>query len=255
MPSLVERGADDASVPRAAASTPQRMLRELASLLEGLARDRVLVLWLEDLHWSDRSTLDAIAFLARRSDPARLMLVGTYRATELSAPDHPLARVAQDLVLHGHGEEISLGRLAEADVAQYLAARLPGAAVSAALVRHVHGRTDGNPLFMVTVTDDLVARALIVQKDGQWAIDEARVDPPRDVPDALRRLIDQQAHRLGADDRRLLEVASVAGMEFSAAAVAAGLADDGDRVEARCAHLARQGRFLQARGASHWPDG
>jgi DNA-binding winged helix-turn-helix (wHTH) protein/predicted ATPase len=255
LPSLVERAGDSAPSPRATAPTLQRMLRELASLLEALARDRVLVLWLEDLHWSDRSTLEAIAFLARRADPARLMLVGTYRPTELSAPDHPLARVAQDLVLHGHGEEVALGRLGEADVAEYLAARLPGAAATAELVRHVHRRTDGNPLFMVTVTDDLVARALIVQSDGQWVIDEARVDPPRDVPDALRRLIDQQAHRLGPQDRRLLEVASVAGMEFSAAAVAAGLEEDCDGVEARCAQLARQGRFLGARGAAHWPDG
>ena len=50
-----------------AGATPQRMLRELAQALEAMSAARPIVLWLEDLHWSDRSTLDAISFLARRS--------------------------------------------------------------------------------------------------------------------------------------------------------------------------------------------
>src|SRR5262245_40422602 len=255
LPSLTEPTEQEALLHRLGGSTPQRMLRELASLLEALAQERVLVVWLEDLHWGDRSTLDAIAFLARRSDPARLMLLCTYRPTELSAPDHPLVRITHELVLHGHGQEMNLARLSEAEVAEYLAARLPGTPVSPGLVRHVHLRTDGNPLFMVTVANDLVMRALVVQREGQWIIDDARADRPRDVPDALRRLIDQQAQRLGAEDRRLLEVASVAGREFSAAALAAGLEEDFGEVELRCAHLARLGQFLEPRGATDWPDG
>ena len=255
MPSLIERAEQEALAQRLAGSTQPRMLRELASSLEAVARERVLVMWLEDLHSSDRSTLEAIAFVARRSDPARLMLLCTYRPTELGAPDHPLERITHELALHGYGEEMTLQRLREAEVAEYLAARLAGTPVSSGLVRSVHLRTDGNPLFMVTVTNDLVARALVVQREGQWVVDGARADRPRDVPDALRRLIEQQAHRLGPEDRRLLEVASVAGMEFSAAALAAGLEEDGGAVEARCARLARLGQFLEPRGAADWPDG
>jgi DNA-binding winged helix-turn-helix (wHTH) protein/predicted ATPase len=255
MPSLTEPTEQQALMHRLDGSTRQGMLRELASLLEALAQGRVLVIWLEDLHWGDRSTLDAIAFLARRSDPARLMLLGTYRPTELSGPDHPLVRIIHELALHGHGQEMSLARLSEAEVGEYLAARLPGTTVSSGLVRHVHLRTDGNPLFMVTVANDLVARSLVVQRGGQWMMDDVRADRPRDVPDALRRLIEQQAHGLGAEDRRLLEVAGVAGMEFSAAALAAGLEEDGGEVEARCAHLAARGQFLEPRGATDWPDG
>jgi DNA-binding winged helix-turn-helix (wHTH) protein/predicted ATPase len=255
MPSLTEPTEQEALIYRLDRSSRQGMLRELASLLEALAQERVLVMWLEDLHWADRSTLDAIPFLARRSDPARLMLLGTYRPTELTAPDHPLARITHELALHGHGQEMSLARLRDAEVAEYLAARLPGTPVSPGLVRHVHLRTDGNPLFMVTVANDLVARALIVQREGQWIIDDARADRPRDVPDALRLLIEQQALRLGAEDRRLVEVASVAGIEFSAAALAAGLEEDCGEVEARCGHLAARGQFLEPRGAIDWPDG
>src|SRR5262249_38825156 len=58
--------------------TPARMLRELAEALEVLTADRVLVLLLEDLQWSDRSTVEALTYLAQRPVPARLLLLGTY---------------------------------------------------------------------------------------------------------------------------------------------------------------------------------
>src|SRR5262245_52280409 len=60
-----------------------RMLRELAEALEALAAEQPLVLVLEDLHWSDPSTVEAVAWLARRRDPARLLVLGTYRPVEL----------------------------------------------------------------------------------------------------------------------------------------------------------------------------
>lgn len=74
------------------------------------------------------------------------------------------------------------------------------------------------------------------------------------MPEALRRLIEQQAQRLAPEDRRLLESASVAGTEFSAAALAAGLEETPGAIEERCAYLARLGRFLAPRGDIEWPD-
>jgi predicted ATPase len=55
----------------------------MAEALEVLTAERPLVLVLEDLHWSDRSTLDLLAYLARRREPARMLLVGTYRPAEI----------------------------------------------------------------------------------------------------------------------------------------------------------------------------
>jgi hypothetical protein len=75
------------------------------------------------------------------------------------------------------------------------------------------------------------------------------------IPESLQILIEQHVEELSLDDQRLLEVASVAGVEFTAAAVAAGLAQADERVEARCTALAQQGRFFQARGRAEWPDG
>ena len=254
MSSLVEPDERESLAHARGTPTPQGMLRELAALLEALTAERDLVLWLEDLHWADHPTLLAIAFLARRREPARLLLIGSYRPTEVLAPDHPLARVKQELLLHRQAEEIALGPLTESAIAEFLAARLGEGTVSGDLTRHVHARTEGNPLFMVTAVDDLLARGAIRQTDGAWSL-TGRLTLVMDVPSTVRQLIEQQIERLPAEDRQLLEVASAVGMECSAAAIASGLDEGPDRTESRCAELARQGRFLRARGEVIWPDG
>jgi predicted ATPase len=78
-------------------ATRDRMVRELAELLDTLTADLPLVLILEDLHWSDHATLDVLAILARRREPARLLLLGTYRSVDVMGHDHPLRTVVQDL--------------------------------------------------------------------------------------------------------------------------------------------------------------
>jgi DNA-binding winged helix-turn-helix (wHTH) protein/predicted ATPase len=254
MPSLIDPAAHEALTQRLGGTTQPRMLRELAALLEALATERVLVIWLEDLHWADHSTLDAIAFLARRADRARLLLLGTYRPAEVVTGEHSLLHVCHDLRLHGHCQEISLAPLTKTEVTEYLRARLAGAPVSDALVQHVHQRTEGNSLFMVTVVDDLVARALVTRSPDGWSLDNGG-GPTPDVPETLRQLIERQLQRLAATDQKLLEAASVAGVEFAAAAVASALGEAADAVEAQCERLARLGRFLKPRGATDWPDG
>src|SRR5262249_981387 len=71
-------------------ATRERMLREMADALEALAAEVPLVLILEDLHWSDYSTLDLISYLARQRQAAQLMVFGTYRPAELFVTEHPL---------------------------------------------------------------------------------------------------------------------------------------------------------------------
>ena len=86
-------------------ATQERMLREMAEALEVLTADTPLVLVLEDLHWSDYATLDLVALLARRREPARLMVLGTYRPVDAMVREHPLHSVKQELHIHGQCEE------------------------------------------------------------------------------------------------------------------------------------------------------
>ena len=143
--------------------TQQRMLREMAQALEALATEAPLVLLLEDLHWSDFSTLELISAIARRSEAARLLTVGTYRSVEMLAHDHPLRTMKQELEHHRCCEELRLKLLSEEDVAGYLAKRFPrsGSRQSDSLAAMIHERTDGNPLFIITVIDYLVDAGLL----------------------------------------------------------------------------------------------
>jgi len=76
-------------------ATRERMLREFAAVVDALTAETLLLLILEDLHWSDYATLDLLALLARRRTPARLFVLGTYRPGEVSVQGHPLRTVTQ----------------------------------------------------------------------------------------------------------------------------------------------------------------
>src|SRR5262249_16630875 len=138
---------------RAQGATRERMLREMAELLEAATAERPLILVLEDLHWSDHSTLELIAYVAQRRSPAHLLLLGTYRSPAAQRGDSPLRAIAQELRARGCGEEIELTPLAPLDVGTYLRGRLTGGEVEDDLARVIHARTDGHPLFLVNVID------------------------------------------------------------------------------------------------------
>ncbi len=269
MPALLDTADLEALQRRTQGATRERMLRELAEALEVITAERPLVLVLEDLHWSDVSTLDLLSALARRQEAARLLVIGTYRPVEVLTRDHPLKGIKQELQLHWQCEELALDFLNEAAVGEYLTVRfntwpphpsplphgeresIPAGAVQK-LARVVHQRTDGNPLFMVNVTNELVTRGVETQHvTSLQSLEDLGVG----VPDNLRQLIEQQIARVNPDERKILEAASVAGAEFSAAAVAAGTEQPTETVETHCEGLVRREQFLRTHGTSEWPDG
>ena len=136
-----------------------RMLREMGELLDRYTEQRPLLLVTEDLHWSDPATVQLMDYLARRRSRARLLWLGSFRVTELIAAEHPLATVRHELRLHGLGTELMLDDFTVAEVGEYVEARVPSLAAEPALVRALHDRTDGLPLFVAGVIDDLVAHA------------------------------------------------------------------------------------------------
>src|SRR6185503_21190632 len=75
------------------------------------------------------------------------------------------------------------------------------------------------------------------------------------VPDTVRLLIEQQLQRLDPDDRKLLEAASIVGIDFSASGAAASAGMPGEGSEGRCERLAEAGSFLRQTGRYDWPDG
>src|SRR5262245_39086809 len=255
MPGLIGEAELEAVQRRAQGATRERMLRELAEALEALTASTPLVLVLEDLHWSDYSTLDLLALLAQRRGTSRLLLLGTYRPAEVIVSGHPLKALKQELRVHGRCEELALGFFTEGEVAQYVAARFPRQQLPPALGQTLHQSTEGNPLFLVNVVDYWVSQRALVETAGRWQLAARVEDLAAGVAESLRQMIDKQLGRLTLEERRLLEVASVAGVEFSTAAVAAELEEKGERIEEWSEGLAKREQFIRARGTETGADG
>jgi DNA-binding winged helix-turn-helix (wHTH) protein/predicted ATPase len=255
MPSLVPTEERESLRRDTLGATRERMLREIADALDALTSDTPLVLVLEDLHWSDYSTLDLISYVARRREPARLLLIGTYRPVDVILSEHPLKGVKRELQAHGLCRELPLEYLSEQIVAEYLSMRFPGQEFPALLARMIHRRTEGNPLFMLNVVNYLQDQQVIVKRDGRWRLSGSLADVERGVPENIRQLIEKQIERLDPDEQRVLEGASVVGMECSTVAIAAGLDADPAWVEARCEELVRRHHFLLPARLVELPDG
>ncbi|HEX4010518.1 MAG TPA: AAA family ATPase [Solirubrobacteraceae bacterium] len=175
---LVEVAAELNGATAAVLASAARPYEVARALLEDLSEARGAVLVLEDLHWADDGTLDALMYLARRIERVPALVIGTYRDDELGA-DHPLRAV--------------LGRLATVPGV----ARLHLAPLSAAGVDVLSARAgrDGATVFEVS-------------RGNPFFVTELLAGPEREVPPSLRDAVLARASLLDAHARELLEVVS-----------------------------------------------
>lgn len=230
------------------ASRPERMLREAVALLEGLATDVPLVLALEDLHWSDPSTIDLLARIGQRREPARLLILVTYRPAEVAVHDHPLGTMVRSLRGQRRCVELPVHDLSGQAVQRYLEMRFAGATLPPGLAEGLHQHTDGNPLFLRAVVDHMTSRGWILDTAPGWSFAAMPAQPAFGVPDDARDMVGLQIDSLPPTDRRVLEAAGVAGRDCSPGLLAAVLERDLAEVEGSCETLARGQRFLRLVG-------
>ncbi len=231
-------------------ATRDRMLREIGEALDTFSAEKPLLLVFEDLHWADPSTVDFISTLARRRGAGKLMLIGTYRPLDIALAQHPLQLVKQDLLVHQLCEEIQLEPLTEAEVAEYLANRAAGAAVPEGVAALIYRFSEGNPLFMVAAVDHLRNRGLIAVENGTWQLMVPLESIHLEAPENLRQMIELQIGRLSAEEQRVLEIASVAGLSFTANLNALGTTIDRETFESVCEDLSRR-QFMVRRTVSN----
>src|SRR5262249_55321091 len=208
---------EDSSLARALgeskAGSQERLKRELSAfLLEG-SRPRTLLLFLDDLHWADASTVDLLAYLGGKCAGMRALVVLTYRPTDLALGKHPFGPVKLDLQARGVCREVALEFLTRADLDRYLALEFPEHGFPDEFAALVHARTEGSPLFMADLLRYLRDRQVLAQEQGRWTLGQSVPDLRRDLPESVRGMIQREIDQLGEDDRRLLVAASVQGYE------------------------------------------
>ncbi len=241
--------------------TQARLLRELANALERLAERQSLVVWLDDLQWADRSTLEAVSYLARQNEGRGVLFLASLRPFEAGAMDEAFGMTLADLHRSGRCRLLEPVPLDRTSIAEYLGHRFgfgTQLADSGELAARLAEVSAGNPLFLVSIVDDLVDRGIIetgpeARFARGWTAESAVA--PAFVPARIGPLIERQIDALAPDQRELLEVASVAGIEFSVLELQSVLAQEIAALERRSDALVEDGRFLCAAGGVAWPDG
>jgi predicted ATPase len=235
---------NESSAARLAAETatgsPERLKRELAALFEELGRMQPVVLCFDDMHWADPSTTDLLAYLARRIDSTRLMIIATCRPSDLAQARHPFLSVKLDLIARGMCREITPGSLDLVAVARYIALQYPEHGFPSDFARLVHERSEGNPLFMADLLRDLRRRQQLRQKDGRWVLADDLLAVERELPESIRSAVQRKIEALDDADRRLLGAASVQGVDFDTALIAGALQLPEEDVEDRLDRLERE---------------
>jgi predicted ATPase len=232
-------------------ASQERLKRELATFLEEAARAQPLVLFLEDIHWADPSSVDLLAYLGTRTADLPILVVLTYRAADMARSNHPFGPVKLELQGRGVLREIALPYLGRADVDTYLDLAFPGHRFPDEFVELVLTRTGGNALFLVDLLRYLREQGVIVGGTLRQPV----TDIQGDLPESIRGMIRREMDTLDAADRELLSAASVQGMEFDSAVVAAVLGRSAADVEDRLDALDRVHAKVQLLREHEFPDG
>jgi DNA-binding winged helix-turn-helix (wHTH) protein len=232
-------------------ATRGRMLREMLEALEELGQSRPIVLVMDDLQWVDRASVDVISEFARRHHPARILLIAAFRPLEAFLNENPIKMLKDELLAHRICTELSLTGLTESDIAEYLGEMSADTELRNGLANLLYRRSEGNPLFMVAALEHSVEQGLLHDRDGQLCLATPIDKLALDIPRSLRAIIEAQIGHLSAEGKRVLEAASVAGADFTPAAVASAADYPISQVEDICHDLARRHQVVRTAGIQH----
>jgi predicted ATPase len=255
---LVPLADDDPALARVFAeardASQERRKRELGVFLSEASRRRPLVVFLDDLHWADPSSVDLLAYLGGKCAALRLLLVLTYRPSEFLLGRHPFGPIQLDLQARGVCRQIALPLLTRDDLDRYLARVFPGHRFPERFAAVIHSRTEGNPLFMVDLLSYLRDRGVLVLDQGHWVLTQAVPDLEGELPESVRSMVRRELDQLNEDDRRLLMAASIQGVEFDSAVVAGVLGAEAVEVEERLDILERVHFLVRLVREQAFPD-
>ena len=185
-----------------------------------------------------------------------MMLLATYRPTELVVHHHPLRTLVADLGSRQRSiDRLALGCFSPALVREYLERRFSSAALASEIGAPLEEQSGGNPLFLEAMTDYLCTQHRLVTSGQGWQRASHDDDLKSGLPEGLRDLIRAHLRGLAPERLQLLAAASAAGVEFSTLEIAAALEMPVPSVAEACEALASESPFIRAVGETHWPDG
>ncbi|OLF14664.1 ATP-binding protein [Actinophytocola xanthii] len=206
-----------------------RLFDQVARLLRECCRSRPVVVVLDDLHWSDASSLRLLRFVAQDLRTSPILILGAYRDVEIDA-DHPMAELLGEQTWCQH---LRVGGLSQQDVGQ-LVAEISGLKLSDSAAETVRAATGGNPFFVRELA------GLLADREGLFDGPMVNGLPASlAVPGGVTAVINRRIQRLSHPCRQMLEVAAVLGLDFDLEVLSAVLERPEEATAAQAAEAVR----------------
>jgi class 3 adenylate cyclase len=219
VPELSDRAGGLAAPVRADPETEQyRLFDAVAAWLSVASSDGPVMLVLDDVHWAAKPTLLLLRHVIRSAEPMKLLILATYRDTELGRT-HPLAELMADLRRDSGVRRLQIGGIDARAVAAFMEAAAGNelGEDERALAHAIWSETGGNAFFVIEVLRHLTETGAFVLRDGRWVAAGAVEDAG--IPEAIREVVGRRLSRLSDDANKALAVAAVVGLEFDLAVI------------------------------------
>jgi len=188
-----------------------RLFEAVSQFITNVSKETPLLVVLDDLQWTDQSSLLLMHYLARGVSRERLLLVGAYRDNEVDEK-HPLSPVLTELNRERLLQSVLLKRMSLNDVAEMVKQILEQDDVPKEFCQLVYQKIGGNPFFVEEVIKSLMEQELIFREGNRWKIkDVSRIE----FPETVKGVVKARIGRLDDECRNLLSMASFVGYDFT----------------------------------------
>lgn len=203
-----------------------RVIAALTDILERLAAEQPVVLVIDDIHWAAPATIKAIKHIVSEARPSALLVLATFRDTDVTAGD-PLHGLLAELPRLDGAVRVSLDGLSRGEVEDLVEVAAGEQITEDArdLAHVLHERTAGNPFFTNQVLRHMVEAGALVYRNGRWDTSGAYAA----IPDGVIDVVNRRLARLSPPTQAVLAVGAVAGPQFKHAVV--GRCTDVDRID------------------------
>jgi tetratricopeptide (TPR) repeat protein len=212
------------SVPISPEHERDRLFEAVSQFVTNISREAPLLVVLDDLQWTDQSSLLLMHYLARGVYRAPMLILGAYRDTDIDER-HVLSSVLTELNRERLLKSVPLKRMSPGDISEMIKRILEQDEVPAEFCGLVYDRTRGNPFFVEEVIKSLREEEVIFRKENQWKIKEVS---KIEFPTTVKNVVKARIGRLDDECQNLLTLASFVGNDFSFESLCgvSGLAED-----------------------------
>jgi len=203
-----------------------RLFEWVTQLFISISNHRSVLLFLDNLHWSDAGSVDMMHYLVRNIPGHQIMVCGAFRPEDLARDEmrHPLETTLREMSRERTSKVIELNKLDETSVKTMIDSIYHDNSFSSNLFSLVAMRTGGNPFYVEEMLKTFQESGAVYQEGERWRNKPALA---AEVPESVRDLVLRRIDRLEPAAKSFLEAASVMGLNFEVGAVAgaAGMDD------------------------------